>query len=197
MVLMEPGCVCSVVLCHVTATCKYASLIVFAHVKLQRQSFLLISTFGFTLLDNYLISRIIPFALLPRVWCVRGGPQLLKIHFGRFSAVSTVALKLFPKKIIQSFFPCLVFWFFLSVSCHIPQTGFKSCPIRTVCNYSRYQRGSQIPRCRLTKYSCFEDMILFLDAYLIPFLRKHHVGLMLYHMRFSCQTQTTVTQIND
>lgn len=40
----------------------------------------------------------------------------------------------------------------------------------------------------LTKCNCFEDMIPLLDAYLIPFLRKHHGGLMLYHMRFSCKT---------
>lgn len=40
----------------------------------------------------------------------------------------------------------------------------------------------------LTKCNCFEDMLPLLDGYLIPFLRKHHDGLMLYHMRFSCKT---------
>lgn len=55
--------------CSAMLQCKYASLIVLPHVKLQRQSILLISTFRFTLLENDLIDHNIPFALSPRVLC--------------------------------------------------------------------------------------------------------------------------------
>lgn len=81
-----------------TAMRKCVSLIVLPHTRLQRQSILLISTFGFSFLEHDLIHHNIPFALSPRVVCQRG-PQLLKIYiFGRFSTVFTVALKLFPKR---------------------------------------------------------------------------------------------------
>lgn len=97
MVLMEPVRVCSVT-CF-TATCNYASLIVLPHVKLQRQSTLLITTFGITLLENDLIGHNIPFALSPRVLCaVSEGPPALKNTFWEIFYSFHCFLEAIPKK---------------------------------------------------------------------------------------------------
>lgn len=82
---------------------KCVSLIVLPHTRLQRQSILLISTFGFSFLEYDLIHHNIPFALSPGVVCQRG-PQLLKIYFWEIFNSFYCYLEAINKNIIQSCF---------------------------------------------------------------------------------------------
>lgn len=118
MVLMEPVRVCSVT-CF-TATCNYALLIVLPHVKLQRQSILLITTFGITFLENDLIGHNIPLC------AVSEGPPALKKKFWEIFYSFHCFLEAIPKKDHPKFFStcCALGGGGLIVSCYIPQTGF-------------------------------------------------------------------------